>query len=219
MAETETTQEQWQSVMGDNPSRFKGTKNPVEQISWVDCQKFIEKINLLAAGLAPQGYRFALPTEAQWEYACRAGSTTAYCFGDAENQLGDYAWYDANSDSTTHPVGTKKANVWGIYDMHGNVWEWCSDWYGDYNGDTTDLLGASSGSLRVLRGGSWHSLRGVAGRRIGTGARLTTGSISSASACPLFSSSRQSGNRYARYHNKFVRSKRSGTERSRINLL
>lgn len=100
----------------------------------------------------------ALPTEAQWEYACRAGSTTAYCFGDNSYSLGDYAWYSSNSDNKTHPVGQKKPNAWGLYDMHGNVWEWCSDWYGNYPSiSVTDPTGASSGSYRVIRGGSYHS--------------------------------------------------------------
>jgi formylglycine-generating enzyme required for sulfatase activity len=152
MGETEVTQEMWESVMGENPSKFKGRKLPVENVSWNDCQQYINKLNKDT----PEGYKFALPTEAQWEYAARAGSTTAYCFGDAENKLGDYAWYDANSDRQALEVGTKQPNVWGLYDMHGNVWERCSDWYGDYNGDATDPTGASSGGYRVFRGGGWY---------------------------------------------------------------
>jgi formylglycine-generating enzyme required for sulfatase activity len=154
LGETTITQEQWGEVMGENPSNFKGRKLPVENVSWNDCQQYINKLNKDA----PERYKFALPTEAQWEYAARAGSTTAYCFGDAENKLGDYAWYSGNSGGETHEVGTKKPNVWGLYDMHGNVWEWCSDWYGDYNGDATDPTGASSGSYRVYRGGGWCDL-------------------------------------------------------------
>jgi formylglycine-generating enzyme required for sulfatase activity len=138
MAQTEVTQAMWKIVMGSNPSNFKGDNLPVECVSWNDCQEFIKKWN--DSGSAPEGYKFALPTEMQWEYACRAGSGAAYGFGD-DKQLGDYAWYGANSGDKTHEVGTKKANAWGLYDMHGNVWEW------------TDS--ASSGVSRVLRGGSW----------------------------------------------------------------
>ncbi|GHT09615.1 hypothetical protein FACS1894170_00400 [Planctomycetales bacterium] len=157
LGETAVTQEQWEAVMGDNPSIFHGAKLPVQRVSWDDCQKFISGLNRL--GVAPSGFKFSLPTEAQWEYACRAGTTAAYCFGDAENQLGDYAWYGANSGrTTTHTVGTKKANAWGLYDMHGNVFEWCSDWHGDYpTGNVTDPLGASFVFCwdQVRRGGSW----------------------------------------------------------------
>jgi formylglycine-generating enzyme required for sulfatase activity len=158
MGETEVTQEQWKSIMGDNPSNFKGEKLPVEKISWDACQEFVKKLNAL--GIVPKGYKFSLPTEAQWEYACRAGSTTAYCFGDSADSLDAHCWYGKNSDGRTHEVGTKKANAWGLYDMHGNVWEWCNDWYGDYPSPTasaselTDPIGASSGGYRVVRGGS-----------------------------------------------------------------
>ena len=101
---------------------------------------------------------YHLPTEAEWEYACRAGSTTKWCFGDSESQLGDYAWYDEEYGSgSTHPVGQKKPNAWGLYDMHGNVWEWCVDWKADYvNSSSSDPTGPSSGSSRVFRGGSWY---------------------------------------------------------------
>ncbi|MGA2256022.1 MAG: formylglycine-generating enzyme family protein [Thermoguttaceae bacterium] len=150
------TQEQWEAVMGNNPSRFNGPKNPVEMVTWNDCQKFLEKLN---AKIGTQRGKFVLPTEAQWEYACRAGSTTRYCFGDDEAGLGEYAWYSANSDMKTHPVGEKKPNAWGLYDMHGNVWEWCADWHdGGYyaNSPTDDPTGPATGSSRVFRGGGWH---------------------------------------------------------------
>ena len=151
------TQEQWEAVMSNNPSHFKGPKNPVENVSWHDCQQFLDKLN---AKSRSGGGKFVLPTEAQWEYACRAGSMTQYCFGDDESGLGDYAWYGANSGDMTHPVGQKKPNAWGLYDMHGNVWEWCEDWYdGDYYGKsaTDDPTGPITGSSRVSRGGGWHS--------------------------------------------------------------
>jgi formylglycine-generating enzyme required for sulfatase activity len=152
MLETEVTQEQWESIMGENPSHFKGAKLPVESVSWSDCRTFVSRLSKLAADIAPRGYKFSLPTEAQWEYACRAGTSDAYA-GD----LDQMAWYDRNSDSKTHEVGTKQANAWGLYDMHGNVYEWCNDWYGAYPADdVTDPIGASSGSNRVLRGGSWN---------------------------------------------------------------
>ncbi len=152
MGKYEVTQAQWQAVMGSNPSQFTGDgKLPVEQVSWDDCQEFVKKLSQRAGGT------FRLPTEAEWEYACRAGSTTAYCFGDDVSRLSDYAWYDENSGNGTHPVGQKKPNAWGLYDMHGNVWEWCEDWLGDYpSGAVTDPTGPSSGSYRVFRGGSWH---------------------------------------------------------------
>ncbi|MGA2257939.1 MAG: formylglycine-generating enzyme family protein [Thermoguttaceae bacterium] len=113
------TQEQWEAVIGNNPSHFKGPpKNPVEQVSWGDCQQFLGKLN---AKSAAGGGKFQLPSEAQWEYACRAGSKTRYCFGDEESGRGDYAWYAANSGSKTHPVGEKKPNAWGLYDMQGKA--------------------------------------------------------------------------------------------------
>ena len=153
MGKYEVTQAQWERVMGSNPSEFKGDPRlPVEQVSWDDCQEFTDKLNSRVSGGG-----FKLPTEAQWEYACRAGSKSVYCFGDSASGLSDYAWSSANSGSKTHPVGQKSSNGWGLHDMHGNVWEWCSDWYGDYaSGSVTDPTGASSGDWRVLRGGSWN---------------------------------------------------------------
>jgi len=149
----EVTQEQWEAVMGNNPSHFKGAKNPVETVSWDDCQAFLGKLN---AKIGRQGGKFVLPTEAQWEYACRAGSTSKFCFGDDENQLGEYAFYARNSGGKTHPVGEKKPNAWGLYGMHGNVGEWCRDWYGAYGTEAvTDPRGPAIGAIRLFRGGTW----------------------------------------------------------------
>ncbi len=149
----EVTQGQWERVMGSNPSAFKnaGANAPVEQVSYDEALAFCQKVTASerAAGRLPEGYAYTLPTEAQWEYACRAGTT-----GDYAGNLALLGWYSDNSGSTTHPVGQKQANAWGLYDLHGNVWEWCRDWYGNYPGGTvTDPIGAASGSLRVLRGG------------------------------------------------------------------
>jgi len=148
----EITQIQWQAVMGSNPSNFKdGDMNrPVEQVSWDDCQAFITALSTRL------GRTFRLPTEAEWEYACRAGSEDDYYFGNDASLLGDYAWYIGNSNFVTHPVGQKLPNAFGLYDMHGNVWEWCNDWYGPYAaGPETDPTGPGVGTERVLRGGSW----------------------------------------------------------------
>ncbi len=143
MMEMEVTQKQWKAVMENNPSNFKGDDLPVECVSWNDCQEFCRKCSAL-------GLPVLLPTEAQWEYACRAGSTDAYA-----GNLDDMAWYYKNSGSKTHPVGTKNPNAWGLYDMHGNVWEWCQDWKGDYpKGSVTDPTGPANGSLRVSRSGT-----------------------------------------------------------------
>lgn len=155
LAVYEVTQEQYQQVMGNNPSRFKGPKNPVEMVSWDDAVEFCSRLSALPDEKA-SGYIYRLPTEAEWEYACRAGTTTKYSFGDNDAQLGDYAWYDLNSNKSSHPVGQKRANPWGLYDMHGNVWEWCHDWYGDYPGGAVeDPTGLPSGTKRAYRGGCW----------------------------------------------------------------
>jgi formylglycine-generating enzyme required for sulfatase activity len=148
----EVTQGQWETVMGNNPSRFKGdTSRPVKTVSWEEVQKFIDKLNP-----GEGGTKYRLPTEAEWEYAARAGSTTAYSFGDDSGQLGKYAWYGDDAGNTTHPVGTRQPNAWGLYDMHGNVWEWVQDWYGKYTAEpVTDPQGPASGSARVFRGGGW----------------------------------------------------------------
>ncbi len=153
MGETEVTQGLWREVMGDNPSYFKNGDNyPVENVSWEGCQKFVQALN----SRHPQaGMRWSLPTEAQWEYACRAGTTGAYT---GTGKLDEMGWYVGNSGAHTHPVGQKKPNAWGLYDMHGNVYEWCADWYDDNpSGAVTDPQGPSTGSFRVLRGGSWSS--------------------------------------------------------------
>jgi len=151
LARYPVTQALWQAIMGNNPSHFKGENHPVDQVSWEDAQELITNLN---ERTGENLYR--LPTEAEWEYACRSGSSETYCFGDDENLLGEYAWYNNNSEQKTHPVGEKKPNAWGLYDMHGNVWEWCQDWYGDYSqGSVTDPAGLSSGVRRVFRGGSW----------------------------------------------------------------
>ncbi len=151
MARYPVTQALWQVIMGNNPSHFKGENHPVENISWENTQEFIKIFNERV-----QEERYRLPTEAEWEYACRSGSRGAYCFGDNESLLREYAWYGENSNSQTHSVGKKKPNAWGLYDMHGNVCEWCHDWYDDYpQGSITDPVGPSSDIYRVFRGGSW----------------------------------------------------------------
>ncbi len=162
MLETEITQEMWASVMGENPSYFKGSKRlPVEQVSWEDCRNYISELNRLGSF---EGLKFDLPTEAEWEYACRAGTTTAYSFGNALN--GDKANCDGSypfgtakkgtSLAKTTKVGKYPANAWGLCDMHGNVWEWTADWRGDYPTDeATDPTGPEFGASRVVRGGSW----------------------------------------------------------------
>ena len=162
----ELTQAQWRAVMRANPSHFKAARNPVENVSWNDIQRFLKKVNARQRA-AP----FALPTEAQWEYACRAGTATEFTLGDREEGLHRYGNYgDRNTSfrytgkahelddgfAKTAPVGSFRANAWGLHDMHGNVWEWCQDWYGKYpKGAQTDPTGPAGGTQRVLRGGSW----------------------------------------------------------------
>ena len=142
----EVTQAQWASVMGSNNSRFKGPDRPMDNISWEDCKVFVSKVNATLGGLA----RF--PTEAEWEYACRAGSDNPV---SGSGSLDDMAWYDSNSGSQTHEIGKHSANAWGFYDMHGNVLEWCGDWFSKFVDKAVDPKGPPSGSFRVLRGGCW----------------------------------------------------------------
>jgi formylglycine-generating enzyme required for sulfatase activity len=180
MGQTEVTQGLWKAVMGSNPSHFSncGDDCPVEKVSWDDCQDFIRKLNGMVSG-----GNFRLPTEAEWEYACRAGTTGLYA-GDLDamgwygnnsgnkpidalaiwNELKDWGKYGQrilDNGCRTHSVATRQPNAWGLYDMHGNVWEWCQDWYSDYpSGSVTDSTGPSSGSFRVLRGGCWDVIAG-----------------------------------------------------------
>ena len=150
IGKTEVTQALWKAVMGNNPSYFKGDNLPVENVSWDDCQKFISKLNSLT------GQNFRLPTEAEWEFAARGGNNSNHYQYSGSNELGDVAWYDDNSGDKTHVVATKQPNELELYDMSGNVWEWCSDWYGHYSSSSlTNPTGPNSGSLRVLRGGGW----------------------------------------------------------------
>jgi formylglycine-generating enzyme required for sulfatase activity len=149
-------------VISANPSNATGDPGlPVEKVSWYEAMEFCRKLTQLAetAGKLPPGYTYRLPTEAEWEYACRAGTLTPFSFGEANNdlQLGDYAWFTLNSDSMPHPVGGKRPNPWGLFDMHGNVWEWCLDrWEGTLPGGTvTNQPTVPNGPLRVARGGSW----------------------------------------------------------------
>ncbi|MCD4784944.1 MAG: formylglycine-generating enzyme family protein [Candidatus Eremiobacteraeota bacterium] len=149
------TQREWMAIMGDNPSYFKGDDRPIEQVSWNDARDFVKKLN------EKEGTdKYRLPSEAEWEYAARAGTTTLYSFGNDESDLGHYAWYDSNSGSKTHSVGQKQPNPWGLYDMHGNVWEWVRDrWHSDYDGAPTDgsAWEGGSSSFLVARGGGWGS--------------------------------------------------------------
>jgi formylglycine-generating enzyme required for sulfatase activity len=159
----QVTQEHYERVMGThplmhiNPSNFRSERNPVEKVTWRDAVRFCRNLSDYPEE-KKAGRVYRLPTEAEWEYACRAGTTARFSFGDDESKLGEYAWYQQNSGSTTHPVGEKKPNAWGLYDMHGNVWEWCADWYGDYPNGMVDPVGPATGSYRVIRGGCW-SLR------------------------------------------------------------
>jgi formylglycine-generating enzyme required for sulfatase activity len=148
----EVTQAQWEAVMGPTSFYFTGDDRPAEFISWDDSQSFCQQVSALTARAA------RMPTEAEWEYACRAGTATDYSFGDDSSELGLYAWYSGNSTNQTHDVGGKLPNAWGLYDMHGNVWEMCQDWLDSYDSPAiVDPTGPASGTQRVIRGGSYGS--------------------------------------------------------------
>ena len=160
LARHEVTQAQWEAVMGDNPSTFKDPAKPVENVSWDDVQEFLRRMN------EKEGRkRYRLPTEAEWEYAARAGSATTYSFGNDESRLDDHAWHGDGGNGGTHPVGGKLPNAWSLYDMHGNVWEWVEDRYGaDYyatSRETANPTGPETGDRRVIRGGAWNSVAGA----------------------------------------------------------
>lgn len=160
----EVTQEEYRRITGTSPANFEqaGSSAPVESVAWQDAMDFCNKLTKQDQdnGSLPQRWKYTLPTEAQWEYACRAGSTTAWFFGDDATQLGEYAWFVDNSGATTQPVGQKKPNKWGLYDMSGNVWEMCRDWFGEQEPGGKDPAGPASGENRVNRGGS---IRGGSG--------------------------------------------------------
>jgi len=167
------TQDQWKAVLGGNPSYNKGPKNPVEAVSWEDCQLFLRVLNAKAA---TRSRRFILPSEAQWEYACRGGTTTKYSFGEDEKRLGEYAWDRQNCGGKTHPVGEKKPNAWGLFDMQGNVWQWCQDRYdeGYYAvSPKDDPTGPNNGARRVTRGSSWYGCGAFAARSACRGGFVT----------------------------------------------
>ncbi|MBR4937142.1 MAG: formylglycine-generating enzyme family protein [Bacteroidaceae bacterium] len=146
----QVTQAEWQAVMGTNPSHFKGDNLPVVNVNWFDCQEFIRKLNELT------GKQFRLPTEAEWEYAARSGKHSYGAKFAGGSNIDNVGWYKENSNSTTHPVGLKRPNELGLYDMSGNVWEWCQDWYGSYSSASqTNPQGPATGTYRVLRGGGW----------------------------------------------------------------
>ena len=182
----EVTQEQWEKVKGSNPSKFKGATLPVETVKWDEVIQFCQQLTQMekAAGRLPEGWVYTLPTEAQWEYACRSGTTTAYSFGDTITPK-QANYYEGKVGKTTS-VDTYPANPWGFHDMHGNVWEWCSDRKGDYpDGSATDPVGPSDGASRIIRGGSWIYT-------IGRGLR-SAGRFSYSSGDPRL---RASGHRY-----------------------
>jgi len=148
---TPVAQSQYKAIMRKNPSDFKGDNLPVEGVSWNDSKEFCKELS------RKTGREYSLPTEAQWEFACRAGSEGSFCFGDSDQRLEHFAWFEKNSENKTHPVGQKRPNAWGLFDMHGNVWEWCEDWYGEYGKEKcVNPTGPKEGKYRMLRGGSWY---------------------------------------------------------------
>lgn len=162
LSKTEVTQGQWKAVMGSNPSRFIdcGVNCPVEQVSWNDAQEYIKKLN------AKTGKQYRLPSEAEWEYAARGGTDTRWSYGDNESELSSYGWFIANSGGKTHGVVEKRANPYGLSDMHGNVWEWVEDcWHDDYNGAPSNgsawTTNCSGSTRRIARGGSWNNHPGI----------------------------------------------------------
>jgi len=151
---TEVTEEQYTTVMGKNP-RFSSPGNAINSLSWNEANEFCQRLSMLPEEKAA-GRVYRLPTEAEWEYACRAGTETAYSFGDDPTEVTTHAWYSRNSGQDTHPPSQKPANPWGFSDVHGNAWEWCQNWFYDYpDAPDTDPVGPSKGNLHVLRGGGW----------------------------------------------------------------
>jgi formylglycine-generating enzyme required for sulfatase activity len=163
MGKFTVTQDEWKAMAEEGsglniePSFFRGNRLPVEQVSWDDCHKWLQQLNELEGNRLPPGFEYRLPTEAEWEFVCRAGASTRFHFGDEDGLLGEYAWYVGSSGGKSHPVGEKKANAWGFHNMHGNVWEWCEDRYGGPlpGGSVTDPKGPVLGLNRVFRGGAW----------------------------------------------------------------
>ena len=185
MGKFEVTQEQFEALMGKQPSGYKGARNPVENVAWSDADEFCKKLN--ASGALPAGVSCRLPTEAEWEYACRAGTSTRYYTGESEADLARAAWYGpsrvllhgGNAGNRPHPVGEREPNKFGLYDMLGNVWEWCADWYGPYSGGgAIDPTGPADGKNRVRRGGAFpnpHQFISCAARGTGSPKSATSG--------------------------------------------